>query len=213
MMKRPEIGTAEFVKTVEMAAVAVIPHDAKLFGSAANNGQMIAELEPKGKAAQIFVDLASAVSGRRAQAKSRKGFFNALVGTSLRKQGVERSRRVRLTRAVAKKEVGDVRQARKSSARRAAASCGRRDRERGRGARQDADPGGSDGRTQARLLLPDEIADFQRFDRSDRPRRAIQARYRSGARGDSRYRARDRHDQEPRAVHRRAGGPARGHLQ
>ena len=72
MMKRPEIATAEFAKTVEIAPVAVIPHDAKLFGSAANNGQMIAEIEPKGKAAQIFVDLASAVAGRREQAKSQE---------------------------------------------------------------------------------------------------------------------------------------------
>jgi pilus assembly protein CpaE len=80
MMKRPEIAAAEFAKTVEIVPAAVIPHDAKLFGAAANNGQMIAELEPKGKAAQIFVDLASAVAGREDPAKSRKGFFNSLVG-------------------------------------------------------------------------------------------------------------------------------------
>ncbi len=86
MMKRPEIATAEFAKTMEIVPVAIIPHDAKLFGSAANNGQMIAELEPKGRAAQIFVDLASAVAGRREQAKSRKGFFNSLVGRSPRKR-------------------------------------------------------------------------------------------------------------------------------
>jgi pilus assembly protein CpaE len=84
MMKRPEIALAEFAKSVEMTPVGVIPHDAKLFGSAANNGQMIAEIEPKGKAAQIFVDLASAVAGRREQAKARKGFFNSLVGRSQR---------------------------------------------------------------------------------------------------------------------------------
>ena len=80
MMKRPEIATAEFAKTVEIAPIAVIPHDAKLFGSAANNGQMIAEIEPKGKVAQIFAGLASAVAGRREQAKTRKGFFDPLVG-------------------------------------------------------------------------------------------------------------------------------------
>ena len=84
MMKRPEIATAEFAKTVEIAPIAVIPHDAKLFGSAANNGQMIAEIEPKGKVAQIFAGLASAVAGRREQAKTRKGFFDPLVGSFAR---------------------------------------------------------------------------------------------------------------------------------
>ena len=80
MMKRPEIATAEFAKTVDMAPAAVFAHDAKLFGSAANNGQMIADIEPKGKAAQTFLSLASAVAGRQEKAKSRKGFFNPLIG-------------------------------------------------------------------------------------------------------------------------------------
>ena len=79
MLKRPEIAAAEFAKTVELAPVAVIPHDAKLFGSAANNGQMIPEIEPKGKTAQIFVEIASAIVGRREQARSRKGFLNPVM--------------------------------------------------------------------------------------------------------------------------------------
>ena len=86
MMKRPEIATAEFAKTAEIAPVAVVPHDAKLFGAAANNGQMIAELEPNGKTAQIFVQLASALAGRREQGRSRKGFFNPLVERFARKR-------------------------------------------------------------------------------------------------------------------------------
>ncbi len=51
MPKRPEIPVADFAKTIEVEPTCVIPHDAKLFGSAANNGQMIAEIEPKGKTA------------------------------------------------------------------------------------------------------------------------------------------------------------------
>ena len=49
MFKRPEIGAAEFAKAVETSPTAVIPHDAKLFGAAANNGQMIAEIEREWK--------------------------------------------------------------------------------------------------------------------------------------------------------------------
>ena len=52
MAKRPEISVSDFAKTIEIDPVAVFPHDAKLFGSAANNGQMIAEIEPKGRCAE-----------------------------------------------------------------------------------------------------------------------------------------------------------------
>jgi pilus assembly protein CpaE len=84
MMKRPEIAAAEFAKTVEADPIAVIAHDAKLFGSAANNGQMIAEIDPKGKTTQIFVQLASVIAGRLDAAKSRKGFLDPLVSKLVR---------------------------------------------------------------------------------------------------------------------------------
>jgi pilus assembly protein CpaE len=86
MLKRPEIATAEFAKTVGVEPIAIIPHDAKLFGSAANNGQMLAELEPKGKSAQIFVNLASAIAGRREKGASRKSLFDPFIGKLARKR-------------------------------------------------------------------------------------------------------------------------------
>ena len=77
MLKRPEIALADFAKTVEIGPIAVIPHDAKLFGAAANNGQMIAEIEPNGKTAQIFADLASALAGRTEARKPKRGVSRA----------------------------------------------------------------------------------------------------------------------------------------
>jgi len=62
--KRPEIPIADFCKTVGIEAFATIAHDARAFGGAANNGQMIAEADPKNPAAQIFVTVASALAGR-----------------------------------------------------------------------------------------------------------------------------------------------------
>ncbi|MGO9419339.1 AAA family ATPase [Roseiarcus sp.] len=79
MLRRPEIAAAEFAKTVELKPIAVIPHDAKLFGAAANNGQMIAEIEPRGKVAQIFDELASTVAGWAEPARSRKGLLDPLM--------------------------------------------------------------------------------------------------------------------------------------
>ncbi len=79
MMKRPEIETAEFAKTVEVDAIAVVPNDAKLFGSAANNGQMIAEIEANGKVAEIFANLAAVVAGRAELRKPKKGLLDPLM--------------------------------------------------------------------------------------------------------------------------------------
>jgi len=79
MPKRPEISVADFAKTVEMQPFAVIPHDAKLFGAASNNGQMIAEIEPKGKVAEAFADLASDLAGRGEARKTKRGLFDPLL--------------------------------------------------------------------------------------------------------------------------------------
>ena len=64
---------------LEVDPIAVIPHDAKLFGSAANNGQMIAEVEPKGRVAEIFADLANLVTGRSEARKVKRGLFDPLL--------------------------------------------------------------------------------------------------------------------------------------
>ena len=86
MLKRPEIAAAEFAKAVETGPTAVIPHDAKLFGAAANNGQMIAEIEPNGKTAQVFVDLASTLAGRVEARKSKRGVLEPLMAKLGRKK-------------------------------------------------------------------------------------------------------------------------------
>jgi pilus assembly protein CpaE len=86
MLKRPEIAAAEFAKAVETDPTAIIPHDAKLFGGAANNGQMIAEIEPNGKTAQVFVDLASMLAGRTDTRKPKKGVLEPLIAKLGRKK-------------------------------------------------------------------------------------------------------------------------------
>ena len=86
MPKRPEISVADFAKTVETEPFAVIPHDAKLFGAAANNGQMIAEIEPKGKIAEIFGDLAAKLAGRGEARKAKRGLFDPFIAKLLGKK-------------------------------------------------------------------------------------------------------------------------------
>ena len=86
MLKRPEIAAAEFAKAVETDPTAVISHDAKLFGAAANNGQMIAEIEPNGKTALVFTDLAATLAGRTEVRKPKRGVLEPLIARLGRKR-------------------------------------------------------------------------------------------------------------------------------
>lgn len=71
MVKRPEIAAAEFAKALGTELAAVLPHDAALFGTAANNGQMIAEVQASGRHAELFSALAAAITGRVEQKRAR----------------------------------------------------------------------------------------------------------------------------------------------
>ena len=68
--KRPEIAIADFAKAMGAEAT-VLPYDAQLFGTAANNGQMISEMQANGRHAEIFSSLARAITGRAEVRKSK----------------------------------------------------------------------------------------------------------------------------------------------
>ena len=70
--KRPEISADEFAKSLEVVPSAVIPFEPALFGQAANNGQMIAEAEPKHAVAGHLLTLSQIVTGRREIAPVKK---------------------------------------------------------------------------------------------------------------------------------------------
>ena len=84
--KRPEISVADFAKAVELEPVAVIAHDAKLFGTAANNGQMIAEVEAAHKIAATIDELARAIVGRAEARKAKRNMFEPLLARLQRKK-------------------------------------------------------------------------------------------------------------------------------
>lgn len=85
---RPEIPLKEFTAALGVAPALVLPFDAKLYGQAANNGQMILETAAKSKAADGFQQLARLVSRREALAtptpsvavKGSKSFLGKLFG-------------------------------------------------------------------------------------------------------------------------------------
>jgi pilus assembly protein CpaE len=65
MPKRPEITAKEFAQSLDLKPAAIIEFDAETFGQAANNGQMIEELNRKAKAVQPIRDLVMALAHRK----------------------------------------------------------------------------------------------------------------------------------------------------
>jgi len=84
--KRPEIKPAEFAKALEDQPVAVIPFEPQIFGTAANNGQMIAEMSSGNRAAETFRRLAQLLTGRTETKKSRTGLLTPLLRKILQRQ-------------------------------------------------------------------------------------------------------------------------------
>jgi pilus assembly protein CpaE len=77
--KRPEIGAAEFAKALESPVALTIPFEPALFGTAANNGQMIAEIQAGSKVAELFNELAALTLGRPENRRGRPSLLEPLL--------------------------------------------------------------------------------------------------------------------------------------
>jgi pilus assembly protein CpaE len=85
MPKRPEISPADFAKALEDEPAAIIPFDPQLFGTAANNGQMIAEVSASHKTTELFRQIAQIVTGRAEVKRSRGGLLSPLIGKLMKR--------------------------------------------------------------------------------------------------------------------------------
>jgi pilus assembly protein CpaE len=70
--KRPEIKPDDFAAALGLTPIATIASDPLLFGTAANNGQMIAEASAKTPIAECFTEIAQVITGRKEHKKPRK---------------------------------------------------------------------------------------------------------------------------------------------
>ncbi|WP_458759719.1 AAA family ATPase [Afipia sp. TerB] len=78
--KRPEIKLGEFSKAIESDPIVSIPFEPQIFGSAANNGQMIAEISANHRTAEMFLQIAQRLTGRADAKKPRGSFLSPLLG-------------------------------------------------------------------------------------------------------------------------------------
>ncbi len=75
--KRPEIPVKDFAQAMDLEPDLVLPFDPQLFGTAANNGQMIADVAEDSKCAQGIDYLASLISGKEVKVE-RSSLLNKL---------------------------------------------------------------------------------------------------------------------------------------
>jgi pilus assembly protein CpaE len=79
MPKRPEIAAGEFAKAIESQPIAAIRFDPRMFGEAANTGQMIAEISANHRTTEMFLQMAQRMAGRGETKKPRGSFLSEIV--------------------------------------------------------------------------------------------------------------------------------------
>jgi pilus assembly protein CpaE len=84
--KRPEISAADFAKALGTEIFSSLPFDAQLFGTAANNGQMIAEVQPAGKITEAFGELAAAMTGRIEPKRTKANLLEPILARLARRK-------------------------------------------------------------------------------------------------------------------------------
>ena len=77
--KRPEIKAADFAKALEEEPMTIIPFEPQIFGAAANNGQMIAEISSGHRTAELFRQIAQQLTGKSELKKQRSGLLSPLL--------------------------------------------------------------------------------------------------------------------------------------
>jgi pilus assembly protein CpaE len=85
MPKRPEIAAREFAKAIDSQPIAAIPFDSRLFGTAANNGQMIAEISAGHRTTKMLLQIAHRLTGRVEAKKPRKSLLSPIFKKMLTK--------------------------------------------------------------------------------------------------------------------------------
>ena len=77
--KRPEIPVKDFAAAIGVEPEIILPFEPELFGTAANNGQMISETDAASRSSMAIDHLATVLTGR-VVAKPAKSFLNKLLG-------------------------------------------------------------------------------------------------------------------------------------
>ena len=76
--RRSELSAKDFENAVEVTPDLVVPHDPNLFGSAANNGQMLGEVNRRHKVSELIRQFSMELGGREPVKQKKAGFLGKL---------------------------------------------------------------------------------------------------------------------------------------
>jgi pilus assembly protein CpaE len=76
--KRPEIKPADFARALDLQPIGIIPFDTQLFGTAANNGQMLVEVQKGSKVVEALRDITKVLLQRSEAKKSKLASLSLL---------------------------------------------------------------------------------------------------------------------------------------
>ena len=85
MPKRAEISPHDFCEPMDVNPIAIIPFDIALFGTAANSGRMISEIDAKSPTTETFSQISHIITGRATHRKVKKGGLS-LMKTLLKRK-------------------------------------------------------------------------------------------------------------------------------
>ena len=74
--KKTELSAKDFENAIELEPTATIAHDPNLFGTATNNGQMIAQVNAKGPVQDTYLQLCLRLTGKLAAIQNKKKGFS-----------------------------------------------------------------------------------------------------------------------------------------
>src|SRR3954466_6297703 len=77
--KRPEINFSEFAKAIVNVPIATIPFDPQMFGSAANNAPLVAEISANHRTTATLLQIAQRLTGRSRPEKPKAAMLSPLI--------------------------------------------------------------------------------------------------------------------------------------
>jgi len=87
--RKTQLSAKDFAGALGAEPTLVVPHDPALFGTAANNGQMVGGVTSRSKVVDGFNSLAQTVSGREPPKKPSRGLFALFAGKGKGKSKAE----------------------------------------------------------------------------------------------------------------------------
>lgn len=84
--KRPEISPKDFGDAIDLEPMAIIGFDPQLFGNAANNGQMISEIQANAKPNEAFTQIAKMVTGKSEVKREKRSILSPMLAKLKRKK-------------------------------------------------------------------------------------------------------------------------------